>query len=124
MTINDLRCDLCGRMLTGLSSPAAPGSQGGGVRFVYHPGKPELRDSSGLACERCWDAAVRPFGEPGGGRCAVCAITVSRLASLHLRRYDDPRSWRLCAPHAVDFLNRLRTVEPKLDPAAFRFPYG
>jgi hypothetical protein len=25
----------------------------------------------------------------------------------------------MCKDHAVEFLNRLRTVEPKLDPATF-----
>lgn len=141
MTINDLRCDVCGRMLTGLSSPATgpsapaaeaprPGSGSprltsrNGVRFVYHPGKPELRDASGLACESCWDQAVRRYGDPAAGRCAACGTRITRLGSLHLRRYDNPRAWRLCPPHAADFLNRLRTVEPKLDPATFRFPFG
>jgi hypothetical protein len=145
MTINDLCCDVCGRLLAGLAArptpPASPaqapqGSAGeaghldgagdhrDGVRFVYHPGKPELRDASGLACQACWDDAVRLLADPGPGRCAACAAPVSRLGSLHLRRYDDPQAWRLCAPHAVDFLNRLRTVQPKLDPATFRFPFG
>lgn len=158
MTINDLRCDVCGRLLTGLADrPAEPASPAqassgsaiesgrpdevpheaarpdglpgrpDGVRFVYHPGRPELRDTSGLACQACWDEAVRPFGGQQGqaaGRCAACGTPVGRLESLHLRRYDDPRAWRLCAPDAVDFLNRLRTVEPKLDPATFRFPFA
>ncbi len=143
MTINDLCCDVCGRFLTGLSRAGgrgAPGPDGrpglhsrsapddmpgpGGVRFAYHPGKPELRDASGLACESCWADAVRPFGDPVSGHCAACGTPVSRLGSLHLRRSGEPRAWRLCAPHAVDFLNRLRTVQPKLDPATFRFPFG
>lgn len=135
MTINDLRCDVCGRPLAGLAArPAAPaypaatppGSAGNveGVRFVYHPGRPEFRDTSGLACQACWDDAVREFASPAGGRCAACGTAVGRLDSLHLRRYDDPKSWRLCAPDAVSFLNRLRTVEPKLDPATFRFPFA
>ncbi|HCU96590.1 MAG TPA: hypothetical protein DHU96_29260 [Actinobacteria bacterium] len=115
MTINNLCCDICGRLLTGPRD---------GVRFVYHPGKPELRDAAGLACQACWDDAVREFGHAGKGRCASCGAVVSRLASLHLRRYDDPQSWRLCAPDAVGFLNTLRTVEPKLDPATFRFPFA
>jgi hypothetical protein len=134
MTINDLRCDVCGRMVTGLSGAAVgpsapavgsswPGSRDG-VRFVYHPGRPELRDASGLACVLCWEEAVRPLGDPVADRCAACGTAVTRLGSLHLRRYDNPRAWRLCPPHAADFLNRLRTVEPKLDPATFRFPFG
>jgi ribosomal protein S27E len=115
MTINDLCCDVCGRLLT---------DPRGGVRFVYHPGRPELRDSSGLVCQACWDDAVRTFGDPVTRHCASCGTPVSRLGSLHLRRYDNPQSWRLCASDAVGFLNRLRTVEPKLDPATFRFPFA
>ncbi len=147
MTINDLCCDICGRFLTGLAprtdgpAPAArplrragdAGHRGGvdsggrhqaGVRFVYHPGKPELRDTSGLACQACWDDAVRLLAGQAPGRCAACGAPVSRLGSLHLRRYHDPQAWRLCAAHAVEFLNRLRTVQPKLDPATFRFPFA
>jgi hypothetical protein len=135
MTISDLRCDACGRLLAGPATrPAAPadpaatlpGSAGNveGVRFVYHPGRPELRDTSGLACQACWDEAVRDFASPAGGHCAACGTPVGRLESLHLRRYDDPRAWRLCAADAVGFLNRLRTVHPKLDPATFRFPFA
>jgi hypothetical protein len=134
MTVNDLRCDICGRMLTGLSgatagpaTPAAGSPRPGireGVRFVYHPGRPELRDASGLACAPCWEEAVRAFGDPAASECAACRTVVTRLGSLHLRRYDNPQAWRLCPPHAVEFLNRLRTVEPKLDPATFRFPFG
>ena len=134
MTINDLRCDVCGRMVAGLSGqaagPAAPATGSPrsdireGVRFVYHPGRPELRDASGLACGPCWEEAVRSFGGPAASQCAACGTGVTRLGSLHLRRYDDPQAWRLCPLHAVEFLNRLRTVEPKLDPATFRFPFG
>jgi hypothetical protein len=95
----------------------------GGVRFVYHPGAPQFRDDSGLACEPCWADAVGGFGDSVASRCcAACGEPVTRTQSLHLRRFDDPRSWRLCASDAVDFLNRLRTVQPKLDPAVFRFP--
>jgi hypothetical protein len=114
MTIYDLRCDICGRLIP---LPAY------GVRFSYHPGRADLRDDSGLACAQCWMAAVRDLGEPGGGSaCAACGTAVSRSASLHLRRSGEPASWRLCAADAAAFLNRLRTVEPKLDPATFRFP--
>jgi hypothetical protein len=113
MTIHDLRCDVCGRFLAG------PGS---GVRFGYHPGVPELRDNSGLACLACWDAITRELGSMAGGRCAACRQPVTRQQSLFLRSLADRRSWQLCAAHAVGFLNQLRTVEPKLDPAAFRFP--
>lgn len=116
MTINDLRCDVCGRFLPGPAS---------GVRFVYHPGVPELRDDSGLACTACWDAITRGL-DPGAApaRCAACGEAVTRRRSLHVRRFDDPAAWRLCASHAVGFLNTLRTVEPKLNSATFRFPGG
>ncbi len=113
MTIHDLHCDVCGRFLAG------PGS---GVRFGYHPGAPALRDNSGLACVGCWAAATRELGAGASGRCAVCGQPVTRRQSLHLRNLADRRSWQLCAGHAVGFLNQLRTVEPKLDPATFRFP--
>ena len=114
VTINDLSCDVCGCFLPG---PAA------GVRFVYHPGVPELRDDAGLACQACWALITTSFDMPAGPSwCAACGEPVTRRQSLHVRRFTDPRSWRLCAAHAVGFLNSLRTVEPKLDPATFRFP--
>jgi ribosomal protein S27E len=137
MTIGDLRCDVCGRVLAGPAAGPGPVSRHGAagadpipsargpaaVRFVYDPGVAELRDDSGLACEPCWSRLVAGFSGAGTpGRCAVCGEPVSRHASLRLRRSGDPRPWRLCAGHAVGFLNALRTVRPKLDPATFRFP--
>jgi hypothetical protein len=113
MSIHDLCCDLCGRFLTGPS---------GGVRFVYHPGIPALRDNSGLACAACWEAIERGLDMTAGAVCAMCAEPVSRRESLHIRRFDVPGYVRLCPAHAVSFLNSLRTVQPKLDPATFRFP--
>ena len=113
LTVHDLRCDVCGCFLSG---PAA------GVRFVYHPGVPELRDDSGVACAACWDTLTQALDLTVTGRCAACAEPVARGQSLHVRRFSQPGSWRLCARDAVGFLNSLRTVEPKLDPAAFRFP--
>lgn len=114
MTITDLRCDFCG------SFRAAPG---GVVRFGYHPGVPQFRDNSGLACEPCWAAAVSGLdGSAAPRSCAAGGEPVTRTGSLHLRRLDSQRTWRLCASHAVLFLNQLRTVQPKLDPATFRFP--
>ena len=110
LTVHDLRCDVCGCFLSG---PAA------GVRFVYHPGVPELRDDSGVACAACWDTLTRALDLTATGRCAACAEPVARGQSLHVRRFSQPGSWRLCARDAVGFLNSLRTVEPKLDPAAF-----
>jgi hypothetical protein len=114
VTIGDLRCDLCGRQVPG---PAA------GVRFGYHPGVAALRDDSGLACSPCWAEALRDLDTSSSMRCAACARPVVRRRSLHVRRVGVAgSSWNLCADHAVAFLNTLRTVEPKLDPATFRFP--
>src|SRR6516162_4695710 len=86
MSISDLRCDLCGRILGG---PAA------GVRFVYHPGVPALRDDSGLACVTCWDELVRGLDVTAAGLCAACAELAPWRQSLHVRRFDIPGSWRL-----------------------------
>ena len=113
LTVNDLRCDVCGRFLPG---PAAT------VRFVFHPGAADLRDDSGVACVACWDALTKPLDVTATAGCAACGEPVPRKQSLHVRRFSDPGSWRLCARHAAGFLNSLRTVEPKLDPATFRFP--
>ena len=113
MTIHDLRCDGCGRFLP---EPAA------GERFVFHPGVPELRDDSGLACSACWEALTGRYGNAATGRCAACGSPAPRRQSLHVRRFTEPGGWRLCGADAVRFLNALRTVEPKLDPVTFRFP--
>lgn len=129
MTITDLHCDRCGSYLSGPAGPAPadpsddPTGRGDPVRFVYHPGRPHLRDTSGLMCAGCWavtedwlDGARRPQ------QCSVCGTRVEREQSLHVHRFNEAQTWRLCRAHAVEFLNRLRTVEPKLDPATFRFP--
>ncbi len=113
MTIINMSCDICGRFLAGPSA---------GVRFVYHPGVPELRDDSGMACVSCWEAAVRGLDTGAAGRCAACGAPAPRRQSLHVRRYDVPGTWRLCRRHSVDFLNSLLTVQPKLDAATFQFP--
>lgn len=113
MTITDLRCDVCGRFLPG---PAD------GVRFVYHPGAAELRDDSCLACAACWDGLTAGLDVAAGTGCAACGGPAPRGQALHVRRFSDPGTWRLCAPDAARFLNALATVEPKFDPATFRFP--
>lgn len=113
MTIHDLRCDVCGGFLAG---PAA------GIRFVFHPGVPELRDDSGLTCAACWQRLTGGLTPAATGQCAACGGPARRGQSLHLRPFTEPGSWRLCATDAVGFLNSLRTVDPKLDPATFRFP--
>ncbi len=120
MTVWDMHCDMCGRLV-----PAPSGAAGGplaGVRFVYHPGSPSMRDDSGLACRSCWTEAA-PAARMDPGHCAVCAAPVTRVSSLHVRPFDSPdATWQLCEPHAVEFLNRLRTVQPKFDPVGFRLP--
>jgi hypothetical protein len=115
VTISNLRCDVCGRFLTG---PAD------GIRFVYHPGAAGLRDDSGLACAACWAGLTRGIDVAAATRCAACGGPAPRRRSLHVRRFSDPGTWRLCAADAVRFLNALATVEPKLDPATFSFPEG
>jgi hypothetical protein len=113
VSITDLRCDFCGRFLAG---PAD------GVRFVYHPGVPELRDDSPMACVACWAFVLRDLDTSASTRCAACTLPVRRSECLHVRRFDAPGSWRLCRVHAIGFLNALRTVQPKFDAATFRFP--
>lgn len=121
MTVTDLHCDRCDRLLAGPGGEVAAGPYG--VRFVYHPGDPRLSDDSGLLCRDCWAETVALLGpDRAMNRCAVCAATVERLTSLHLRGAGEASTWQLCVVHAIDFLNQLSTVEPKLDPATFRFP--
>jgi hypothetical protein len=123
VTVRDLRCDICGRALVAPASSGDAPPQHSGVAFAYHPGEHRLGDKSGLLCEGCAATTVagldpeRPFN-----RCAVCGVPVRRTDSLHVTFGGDPNAWQLCATHAVRFLNRLRTVAPKLDPAEFRFP--
>lgn len=119
MTVRDLRCDVCGRSVAGPVGASPPGA--GGVRFTYHPGDLRLRDDSGLACERCWAELWRDTN-PRWRQCAVCGKHVGHTGSLHVRRVDEPHTRQLCVRDAVNFLNRLRTVEPKLDPETFLFP--
>jgi hypothetical protein len=111
VTVFDLRCDRCGTLLAG---PAD------GIRFIYHPGDLALKDNSGLLCRRCWTGLLAWLGEQGvENRCARCGRSVEHPESLHLQRGGDPDGWQLCRADAVDFLNKLRTVEPKLDPETF-----
>ena len=94
------------------------------MRFVYHPGWARLRDDSGLLCGRCWAEAEGWMGEPAlgpapGPRCGEPAGDEPRL---HVSQLNDLRTWQLCRRDAAAFLNRLRTVEPKLDPETFALP--
>lgn len=122
MTVFDLRCDRCGTFLAGPNEDEDGGSRGPfGVRFLYHPGDFLLKDDSGLACGACWSASRAWLGAQAKGRCSVCAVPVEHARSLHVHRAGDPISWQLCRTHAAEFLNGLRTVEPKLASAGLTF---
>ncbi|MGH9041660.1 MAG: hypothetical protein ACRDZ3_15680 [Acidimicrobiia bacterium] len=115
MTVFDMNCDRCGTMLVG---PAEGTEAIGpfGVRFMYHPGDFFLKDDSGMLCGGCWSAMMAWLGpERAEGRCAVCRVPVEHARSVHVHRSNDPLGWQLCKLHAVEFLNGLRTVDPKLD---------
>jgi len=115
VTVFDLRCDRCGTMLLGPAEEADPAGPYG-MRFLYHPGDFFLKDDSGMLCGGCWSAVVDWLDvDRPEGRCGVCHIALEHAHSLHLHRSNDPYGWQLCKPHAVEFLNSLRTVEPKLD---------
>jgi hypothetical protein len=121
MTISNLRCDMCNALLPGLI--AAPGSHPDqGVRFSYHPGDPRMRDDSGVLCGTCWSDWADWLGTPEQRICAICKIPLTRASSLFVTQLADRQTWQLCAPHAADLLNRLRTVEPKFDRATFQLP--
>lgn len=121
MTVTDLHCDRCGRLMAGPATrePPAPGEA---VRLSYHPGDADLRDDATTVCGRCWAALLVQWGPPERNSCAVCASPVEWRRSLHLRRYERPEGWQLCRTCAVRFLNSLRTVVPPLDPESFEFP--
>lgn len=122
MTIYDLRCDRCDGVLVG---PAAPMSGGGprGVRFRYQPAAaPGLGDDAGLLCEACWRDCTTWFGTPAIGRCSRCGADLRTAPALVVSGAGDLGGPLLCATHALEFLNSLRTVEPKLDPETFLLP--
>lgn len=112
MTVFDLSCDACG---------AAVPRPDDGTRFLYHPGDFFLKDDSGLLCSACWSRTEAWLGERATGRCSVCGEAVEHARSLHVHPAGDPASWQLCRDHAAAFLNGLRTVEPKLEPAGMTF---
>ena len=123
MTVADLRCDFCGQLLVGLvGAPAAmPGALG--VRFMYHPGDVTFKDDGGLACEDCFAAATKWLGtEAPLSRCSHCGAELGTGGSLYVVPVGESRYWRLCRADTVAFLNRLRTVEPKLSLESFQFP--
>ena len=124
MTISNLRCDECDVLLPGLIPEAGVGRAG--VRFSYHPGDPRMRDDSGVLCAGCWSGWTDWLGQPRPRVCGVCETPLTRTSSLFVTRLGegpaDRQTWQLCAPHAAELLNRLRTVEPKFDPASFELP--
>jgi hypothetical protein len=93
------------------------------VRFTYHPGAPALKDNSGLMCEECWHDVAAWLGASAGATdmCLRCGAHL-REGRLVVIRPGQLSTWTLCRLDAVEFLNNLRTVEPKLDAATFRFP--
>lgn len=121
MTISDLRCDRCGSPLTGLAGfPFAEGRLG--VRFSYDPGIPALRDDAGLMCESCWAEVSSWMGSQlRGTRCSRCRAALDH-GRLVVSLPGDLLAWSLCRSDAVEFLNGLRTVDPKLDAVLFEFP--
>ena len=122
MTIRDARCDRCGTQVVGLAAPGETATDMG-IRFTYHPGDPRMRDDAGMLCGRCWEQWSGALGDPLLRACARCGVALTRRSSLHLRRLDTPgNGWQLCARHAAETLNSLRTVDPKLDPDSFRLP--
>lgn len=120
MTVYDTCCDRCGITLVGPAEEEEATEGPFGIRFLYHPGNFLLKDDSGLLCQRCWSAAKKWLGtDQPENRCARCDVAVEHSKSLHVHRSGDPIGWQLCPEHAVAFLNQLRTVDPKLDPATF-----
>lgn len=106
MTVFDVRCDRCGKELAHPSDA---------IRFLYHPGDLLMKDDSGLLCRACWRGALTWLGiEQQENVCARCGIPVEHSRSVHLQRSGESEGWQLCREHAVEFLNHLRTVEPKL----------
>ncbi len=62
---------------------------------------------------------VRP---PGADRCSRCGRELRDEPSLYVNEAGDSVGWRLCRDDALEFLNSLRTVEPKLDASSFVLP--
>ncbi|HET6953027.1 MAG TPA: hypothetical protein VFI47_21785 [Acidimicrobiales bacterium] len=121
MTIYDLRCDRCDAVLVGPATPT-PGGGVRGVRFRYHPGAPELGDDAGLLCEACWHDCAAWFGAQVIGQCSRCGVDLRAAPALVVSAVGELAGWLLCTADALEFLNSLRTVEPKLDPRTFRLP--
>ncbi len=127
MTVNDLCCDRCSKRLFGLADPEEPNieqfSPNLGIRFMYHPGNLELKDDSGTMCHSCWAKTKQELGDPSISEvCSICQTRLDKTHSFHVVRLGEIKTWRLCNTHAVEFLNKLETVEPKIDPKDFYLP--
>jgi hypothetical protein len=120
MTVYDLCCDRCGTPLAGPERTATGALAG--VRFQYHPGVPDLGDDAGLVCRRCWELTFAWLGPRHPTACSRCEADLRGRPSLFVHHHGDLFPWRLCGDDAVEFLNALLTVDPKLDPATFRLP--
>lgn len=120
MTITDLHCDRCSAPLTGPEELRGAGGRLG-VRFVYHPDVAALKDDSGLMCEACWATTTEWLGTPNADTCSRCSTGFDE-GKLVVVRLGELVAWQLCRAHGIEFLNALRTVEPKLDAATFAFP--
>jgi hypothetical protein len=62
------------------------------------------------------------LGARDPGRCSRCGTDLRTVPALVVGAAGDLAGWLLCATDGADFLNSLRTVEPKLDPASFVLP--
>jgi DNA-directed RNA polymerase subunit RPC12/RpoP len=122
MTIFDLRCDRCGTAIIGPAT-ADRDDDRYGVRFAYHPGSRELSDNSSMVCSACWTAMENWLGdeteEVDEPTCSVCGVALESCLFVHR---GGSTQWLLCHAHAIEFLNSLRTVEPKLDADSFVLP--
>lgn len=119
MTIHELRCDVCGRLLFGWEVHL-PESPLRGVRLDIHPGVPLMHDESVLVCaEPCW-AEVRATLGPDDLEdiCAICGEAVPYEGSLHVsvlrQKFGARPTWQFCRAHGAEFMNRFRFVDPKM----------
>jgi len=117
VTISDLRCDFCGRLLAG--SAWLEQGDSGAIRLFVHPGDPLLRDDQPLLCRVCWAELRVQIGDPDRADvCAVCDSAVTYTASLHILemtgKIGEAPGWQFCREHGVRLLNRFRFIDPKM----------
>ena len=120
MTISDLCCDFCGRLLAG--SAWLEEGDAGAIRLFVHPGDPLLRDDQPLLCRVCFAQLGEWIGAPDRADvCAVCGAALTYTGSLHVLemtgRIGEAPAWQFCRPHGVEILNRFRFIDPKMTPA-------